>query len=66
MTTQTYMTESYLIDAAGEIIGRTNASRGWFGEFRRLGSLQHDWYELEADMQDLHEDTLVYLGDEVA
>lgn len=64
-TTQTYMAESKLTLEDGTVIGTTNYHRGQFGAFQRLGSLPHDTYELDADMQDLHEDTLVYLGEEL-
>jgi len=28
----------------------------------RLGALPHDWYDLDDDYQDTHEDTAVYFG----
>lgn len=63
-TTETYMTESQLTLADGTVIGTTNANRVWFGEFRRLGELPASYYDLDADYQDTHEDTYVYMGSE--
>lgn len=65
MQTETYMTTSELKLADGTVIGRTNANRTWFGESQRLGSLPHDWYDLDAEYQDTHEDKMVYIGDEI-
>jgi hypothetical protein len=64
METAPYMTESELRLENGTVVGTTNFHRGEFGSFRRLGSLPHDTYELAPEHQGLHEDTLVYLGDE--
>jgi len=63
-TTETYMTESQLTLQDGTVIGTTNMNRIAFGQFQRIGAMPHDYYELDADYQDTHEDTLVYLGDE--
>jgi hypothetical protein len=71
-STETYMTESELKLADGTVIGttnmhpeffRTNGGRngGW-----RLGAMPHDTYELGDSFQDTHEDTTVYIGDEVS
>lgn len=64
MQTETYMIESFLMLRDGTIVGTTNYHRGEFGDFRRLGSLSHDVYELHPEFQALHEDTNVYLGAE--
>ena len=66
MDTQSYMTVSELTLEDGTVIGTTNMHRGYFGQFQRLGALPHDCYELDGDYQDTHEDTMVYLGAEVA
>ena len=63
--TKTYMTVSELCLEDGTVVGKTNYHRGQFGESKRLGSLPHDTYDLDAEYQDLHEDTQVYIGDEL-
>lgn len=65
MTIETYMTVSELRLEDGTVIGETNANRRWFGDSgRRLGSLPHDFYDLDQEHQDTHEDKMVYLGSE--
>jgi hypothetical protein len=61
-TTETYMTESKLALADGTVVGTTNAHRDYISrDGVRLGSLPHDFYELDTEYQDLHEDTTVYM-----
>lgn len=62
MQTESYMTVSDLCLEDGTVIGETNMSRVYFGDSQRLGAMPHDTYELDAEYQGTHEDTLVYLG----
>lgn len=55
----------------GQVIGLVNLTADQFGEYEsqaqqpegliRLGALPHDFYELDDEYQDTHEDTTVYL-----
>ncbi len=55
----------------GQAIGTADLTAERFADYRamsqkpegliRLGALPHDMYDLEADYQDTHEDTTVYL-----
>lgn len=65
MNTETYMTIRTLTLEDGTVIGKTDIA-GRRGDSKRLGAMPDDTYDLAAEYQDLHEDTTVYLGDELA
>lgn len=68
MTTKTYSVRRY---NDGKAIGSVELTPEQFGRYGsiaqkpeglvRLGAMPHDLYELDAEYQDTHEDTTIYL-----
>jgi len=64
-------THSVIRHSDGQAIGTAILTADQFGEYEsqaqqpegliRLGALPHDFYELDDEFQDVHEDTTVYL-----
>jgi hypothetical protein len=64
----TYTVRKY---STGERLGEITLTAAQFGRYEsiaqqpeglmRLGALPHDLYDLDADRQDTHEDTTIYL-----